>query len=232
MLYRRGMVSALLGRKLAHVRMGREMGGSTIGMLGLAPVAHTLAPMLKALGVRLIGYDPAVHHAAPIWDKLGVEPVTLNELLERADAVSLQVIYATRFRGWLNERLLNHCKPGQLWVSVSRSSLFDPEALALALSDGRIDACLLDGASEGFAGLGTPLHGIPNLHLTPRLGAHTREAKLRASWYVAHRIHETLSPGAAMKPSRESDFSPLDSLHAPLDPDASHPTPSQWGTVG
>ena len=217
MLYRRGMVSALLGRKLEHIRMGREMGGSTIGLLGLAPVAHTLAPMLNGLGVRLVGYDPAVHHAAPIWAKLGVEPVTLIELLERSDAVSLQVIYATRFRGWLNERLLNHCKPDQLWVSVSRSSLFDPDALALALTDGRIGACLLDGASEGFAAEGTALHGMRNLHLTPRLGAHTREAKLRASWYVAHRIHETLTPSAALVPQPESDFSPLDSLNAPID---------------
>lgn len=232
MLYRRGVVSALLGRKLAEVRMGRELGGSTVGMLGLAPVAHTLAPMLKALGVRLLGYDPAVHHAAPIWDKLGVVPVTLTELLERSDAVSLQVIYANRFRGWLNERLLNHCKPGQLWVSVSRSSLFDPEALALALRDGRIDACLLDGASEGFAIEGSPLHGIPNLHLTPRLGAHTREAKLRASWYVAHRIHETLSSSTSLAPQRESDFSPMDSLHPPFDQDSGHSDPSEWGAAG
>jgi len=115
MLYRRGMVSALLGRKISQVRMGRELCGSTVGLLGLAPVAHTLAPMLKGLGVRLVGYDPAVHHAAPIWDKLGVEPVSLQELLGRADAVSLQVVYASRFKGWLNERVLNHCKPGQLW---------------------------------------------------------------------------------------------------------------------
>ena len=57
MLYRRGMVSALLGRKLSQVRMGRELAGSTVGLLGLAPVAHTLAPMLKSLGVRLLGYD-------------------------------------------------------------------------------------------------------------------------------------------------------------------------------
>jgi phosphoglycerate dehydrogenase-like enzyme len=231
MLYRRGMVSALLGRQLAHVRMGRELAGSTIGMLGLAPVAHTLAPMLNALGVRLVGYDPAVHHAAPIWATLGVEPVSVEQLLARADAVSLQMIYATRFRGWINERLLNHCKPGQLWVSVSRSSLFDAEALALALSDGRMDACLVDGAGEGFAAEGSPLHGIPNLHLTPRLGAHTREAKLRASWYVAHRIHDTLSPAAAVAAQRESDFSPLDSLHAPYDQDSAHSTPSQWNPV-
>lgn len=232
MLYRRGMVSALLGRQLAHVRMGRELAGSTIGMLGLAPVAHTLAPMLNALGVRLVGYDPAVHHAAPIWATLGVEPVTLETLLARSDAVSLQMIYATRFRGWINERLLNHCKPGQLWVSVSRGSLFDTEALAMALRDGRIDACLLDGAGEAFAAEGSPLHGIPNLHLTPRLGAHTREAKLRASWYVAHRIHETLSAAVAPSTHRISDFSPLDSLHGPYDQDSTHSTPSQWGVPG
>ena len=169
--------------------------------------------------------------AAPIWAKLGVEPVPLNELLERSDAVSLQVVYASRFRGWINERLLNHCKPGQLWVGVSRSSLFDPEALALALTDGRIDACLLDGANPAFAAEGTPLYNVPNLHLTPRLGSHTREAKLRASWYVAHRIHETLSPMVAQAEARVSDFSVLDSLDYQEQSDPQAVTPSQWSSI-
>ena len=231
MLYRRGMVSALLGRTIAQIPMGRELAGSTVGLLGLAPVAHTLAPMLKSLGVRLVGYDPAVHHASPVWDKLGVEPVTVHQLLARADAVSLQVVYASRFRGWINERLLGHCKPGQLWVGVSRSALFEPEALALALGDGRIDACMLDGANPAFSALGTPLHMLPNLHLTPRLGSHTREAKLRASWYVAHRIHETLSPSLAREESRHSDFSVLDSLDYAEPQDPQTITPSQWESI-
>jgi D-3-phosphoglycerate dehydrogenase / 2-oxoglutarate reductase len=232
MLYRRGMVSALLGRKLAQVRMGRELYGSTVGLLGLAPVAHTLAPMLKGLGVRLLGYDPAVHHAAPIWQQLGIEYIPINELMARSDAVSLQMVYASRFRGWINERLLNHCKPGQLWVGVSRSALFEPEALALALTDGRIDACLLDGAHPQFAAPGTPLHDVPNLHLTPRLGAHTREAKLRASWYVAHRIHETLSPQVVRGHVQVSDFSVLDSLDSSQDPEwPPVDSSSQWNAV-
>ncbi|MDG5978345.1 D-isomer specific 2-hydroxyacid dehydrogenase [Hydrogenophaga taeniospiralis CCUG 15921] len=233
MLYRRGMISALLGRQLAQVRMGRELAGSTVGLLGLAPVAHTLAPMLKAMGVRLLGYDPAVHHAAPIWDKLGVEPVSLPELLARSDAVSLQVVYAVRFRGWLNEHVLNHCKPGQLWVGVSRSSLFDPAALAHALTDGRIDACLLDGANPNFAAEGSPLFGIPNLHLTPRLGSHTREAKLRSSWYVAHRVHETLTPSTTRGDPgiRASDFALLDSLDIVGNDDPQSISPSQWGSL-
>lgn len=231
MLYRRGMISALLGRKIAQVRMGRELAGSTVGLLGLAPVAHTLAPMLRGLGVRLLGYDPAVHHAAPIWAKLGVAPVPLNDLLARSDAVSLQVVYASRFRGWINDRLLNHCKPGQLWVGVSRSALFDPEALALALTDGRIDACLLDGANPAFAAEGTPLYNVPNLHLTPRLGSHTREAKLRASWYVVHRIHETLSPVSATAEAKASEFSELDSLNLPDQDDPLAVSPSQWESL-
>lgn len=232
MLYRRGMVSALLGRKLAQVRMGRELYGSTVGLIGLAPVAHTLAPMLRGLGVRLVGYDPALHQAASIWGKLGIEYIPIHELLARSDAVSLQMVYASRFKGWINERLLNHCKPGQLWVSVSRSALFDPEALALALTDGRIDACLLDGASPQFASPGTPLHGIPNLHLTPRLGSHTREAKLRASWYVAHRIHETLSPAIAHATTSNSGFSLLDSLDSTPEADSvPNELPSEWNSV-
>lgn len=231
MLYRRGMVSALLGRKISQVRMGRELAGSTVGLLGLAPVAHTLAPMLKGLGVRLLGYDPAVHHAAPIWDKLGVEPATAQQLLARSDAVSLQVVYASRFKGWINDRLLKHCKPGQLWVGVSRSSLFDPEALAQALCDGRIDACLLDGANPNFAAEGTPLHGMPNLHLTPRLGSHTREAKLRASWYVAHRIHDILSPQGSPRDSRTSDFAFVDGLQGADQDEPQAGTPSQWSAL-
>lgn len=230
MLYRRGMVSALLGRQIAHVRMGRELAGSTIGLLGLAPVAHVLAPMLRGLGVRLLGYDPAIHHAASLWDRLQVEPVSAQELLSRADAVSLQMVFAPRFKGWINERLLNHCRPGQLWVGVSRSALFEPEALALALCDGRIDACLLDGANPQFAAEGTPLHGIPNLHLTPRLGSHTREAKLRASWYVAQRIHETLSPDAAAECI--GALTPLELLDVSDSGGQDDPqaiTPSQWG---
>ena len=144
----------------------------------------------------------AIDEAQKKIESLTGSVVSLQELLGRADAVSLQVVYASRFKGWLNERVLNHCKPGQLWVGVSRSAVFDPEALALALTDGRIDACLLDGASPSFAAEGTPLYGIPNLHLTPRLGSHTREAKLRASWYVAHRVHETLSPMVAQAEAR------------------------------
>lgn len=192
LLYRRGIGAALGGDRHAEIRIGRELSGSVVGIFGLAPTAHTLAPILHSLGVKLIGYDPAVHHTAPIWARLNIQPVALQDLMAQADAISVQVMYASRYRGFINDKLLAHCRAGQLWVGISRSQLFDPDALARALTDGRIEACILDGAEAGFATRGTPLHDMSNLFLTPRLGSHTRESRLRASWYVAHRIHETL----------------------------------------
>jgi phosphoglycerate dehydrogenase-like enzyme len=193
LLYRRGVVSALMGRRHPTGQMGRELHGSTIGFLGLAPTAHTLAGMLTGLGVRLIGYDPAVHHTAPIWERLRIQPVTLPELVSQADAVSVQMLYAARFRGFVNDKLLAACKRGQLWVGISRSALFDETALARALCDGRIEACIFDGAEDNFTDEASPVSGLKNLFITPRLGSQTREARLRSSWYVAHRMHEAIT---------------------------------------
>jgi D-3-phosphoglycerate dehydrogenase len=193
LLYRRGIGASLTGDRHAEARLGRELHGSVVGILGLAPAAHALALLLNALGAKLVGYDPAVHSNAPIWKRLQIQPVSVRELMTHADAVSVQVLYASRYQGFINDKVLAHCKLGQLWVGISRSQLFDADALAKALTDGRIEACMLDGAEAGFASRGTPLHDLNNLFLTPRLGSHTRESRLRASWYVAHRIHETLT---------------------------------------
>jgi phosphoglycerate dehydrogenase-like enzyme len=198
-LMRRGMLCGVAGDRPKTPPIGRELSGSTIGIFGLAPAAHTLTVILKSLGAKLIGYDPAVHHTAPIWEQLDVQPLGAKELLSAADAVSVSVLYGSRYRGLINDAMLAHCRPGQLWIGTTRSALFDPAALAKALTDGRIESCMLDGAEEGFAAKGSPLHGLPNLYLTPGIRGFTHQAHMRASWYVAHRIHETLTlPRASM----------------------------------
>jgi D-3-phosphoglycerate dehydrogenase len=193
LLFRPGIVSAVAGQSQHDLRLGRELNGSIVGVFGLAPTAHTLSLLLRGLGVKLIGYDPAVHHTAPIWSRLQIQPVSARDLMASADAVTVQVLYASRYEGFINDKMLAHCKPGQVWVGLSRSQLFDSHALARALTDGRIHACMLDGAAPDFAAAGTPLHELRNLFLTPRIGSGTREARLRASWYVVHRVHETLA---------------------------------------
>jgi phosphoglycerate dehydrogenase-like enzyme len=145
-------------------------------------------------------------------------------VMARADAIAVQVLYASRFQGFINDKVLAHCKPRQLWVATTRSRIFDANALAQALKDGRIEAALLDGAETGFAGRGTPLADLPNLYLTPRIGSLTEESRERASWYVAQRLHETLTgPRSTGLDTILSGPAPLDSQPAPLgepEPDA------------
>ena len=190
---------------------GREINDSVIALFGLAPPAHVLATMLVPLGARVVGYDPAVHRNAELWRRLGVQPMTLTDMLEIADAVSVQTIYASRYRGLVGERVLGACKPGQLWTCISRPSLFDLQALAAALHTGRIGAFMMDSDDERLTAPDSPLGQTPNLHITPRLAPFTQESQVRGSWYLADRLHETL-----MLAESRSHTGPLDSEPMPL----------------
>ncbi|QTD44276.1 NAD(P)-dependent oxidoreductase [Ottowia testudinis] len=190
---------------------GREINDSVIGLFGMSPPAHVLATMLVPLGVRVVGYDPAVHRNADLWRRLGVQPMAMNEMLEIADAVAMQTIYASRYRGLVGERVLASCKPGQLWTSISRPSLFDLTALADAVESGRIGAFWMDSDDEQLSAPDLPLRQLPGVRITPRLAPFTQESQLRGSWYLADRIHETL----AMAETR-GQAGPLDSEPMPL----------------
>ena len=190
---------------------GREINDSVIALFGMSPPAHVLATMLVPLGVRVVGYDPAVHRNAELWRRLGVQPLALTDLLETADAVSMQVVYASRYRGLVGERLLAACKPGQLWTSISRPSLFDLDALAEALRSRRIGALMMDGDDERLTAPDSPLRTAPNVRITPRLAPYTQESHLRGSWYLADRIHEALvlSEGRSQRGVLDSESMPL-----------------------
>ncbi len=204
LLYRQGIVNAIANRQLAQSGaqaghrllppMGREINGSTIGLLGIGPAATALAGLLSSMGARLIGYDPALHHSSPIWQQMRVQPVTLMDMMATADAVSVQMLYASRFRGFINERVLAACKRGQLWASISRSALFDSAAMVAALQDGRISAWLTDSADDQPSPALPLLRTLPNYFSTQRIGSLTRESHQRASWYMAHRLHDLLDP--------------------------------------
>lgn len=183
-LYRRGA--------LAGAPLGREINDSVVALLGLTPPAQMLAPMLAALGARVVGYDPAMHRSDALWQRLNVQPMGLAEMLQVADAVSMQLVYATRYRALIGERVLAVCKPGQLWSSITRSLVFDLQALAAALRGGRIGALALDSDDPQLTDAGNPLRGLPNLRLTPRLAPLTHESLRRGSWHLVDHIHQAL----------------------------------------
>ena len=110
--------------------VGRELGGATVGLIGMAPAARSMVQILSGFGSRVVGYDPSVHASDGVWARWRVEPLGLRELLEESDAVCAQLSYFTRYRGLIGERFLPFCKPNQVLVSVAHSALFDEAALA------------------------------------------------------------------------------------------------------
>ena len=172
---------------------GREINDSVIGLFGLTPPAQALATMLVPLGARVVGYDPAVHRQAELWQRLGVQPLTLAGMLKMADAVSMQLSYASRYRGLVNARVLGACKPGQLWTCISRPSLFDLQALAARLQSGRIGGFMIDSDDPQLTAPDSPVRPGPRVTVTPGLAAHTQESRLRGSWYLVDRLHDVLS---------------------------------------
>ncbi len=182
--------------------VGRELGCCTVGLIGMSPAARMLAQLLPAFGTRVVGYDPSLHHSEPLWVQWGIEPLQLRELMEQSDALSVQLAYFQRYRGLLGERVLGFAKPGQVLVSIAHSAVFDERALAAALGSGRPLAAWFDSLEPGLTEPGQVLHGLPNLQVTPRLAATTRESRVRAAWAVARRIDELL----AVQPEPPAEF--------------------------
>ncbi len=174
------------------MRVGRELGAATVGLIGMPPAARAMASMLSGFGCRVVGYEPSLHASDGVWDRWKVVPMPLRELIETTDALAVQLNYFSRYQGLLGERLLSHCKPHQVMVSVSHSGVFDERALAEVLSSGRMAAAWLDSLEPGALDEGRPLRGVGNLQITPRLASTTRESRLRSAWAVARRIDELL----------------------------------------
>jgi D-3-phosphoglycerate dehydrogenase len=184
--------------------VGRELGAATVGLIGMPPAARSMAQMLGGFGSQLVGYDPALHASDSLWARWRVTPLGLRELLERADAVCIQLSYFSRYQGLLGDRFLPHCKPNQVIVCLTQSGIFDAAALGNTLRSGRIAAAWLDSLEPGALEEGQPLAGIETLQITPRVASTTRESRLRSAWGVARRIDDLLSRAPSSRQFRAS----------------------------
>jgi D-3-phosphoglycerate dehydrogenase len=179
------------------LRVGRELGCATVGVLGMTPATQVLALLLQAFGSRVIGYDPGLHPSDITWARCGIEALGLAELIEHSDGVVLLLPYYERYRGLLGERQLEGARAGQVLVNLGHSALVDEMALASSLRSGKLCAAWFDSVEPGWLESGRPLHGVGNLQVTPRLAGTTRESRVRAAWAVARAIDGLLGPPQA-----------------------------------
>ena len=173
-----------LGEQDAGIREGRwqgatgvELGGRTLGLIGMGGIAGELAGIARALGMDVVSWsrnnDPERARAA------GSTAVELDELLARADVVSLHLRLSPDTRGFLNADRIARMKPGALLINTARGGLIDESALVSALKSGYIGGAGLDVFEQEPLPATSALRALPNVVMTPVSGWNTAEAGRR-----------------------------------------------------
>jgi D-3-phosphoglycerate dehydrogenase / 2-oxoglutarate reductase len=169
---------------------GVELAGKTIGLVGLGRVGSLVATRAAGFGMRVIAFDPYV--SADRAKEMGVEIMpTLEAVLVQSDFVSIHLPRTSETEGLLGEKELRMIKPGARVVNTARGGIIDEAALAKVLEDGHLAGAALDVfAVEPTTD--SPLFGLPNVVVTPHLGASTREAQDKAGVTVAEMVRLAL----------------------------------------
>lgn len=183
---------------------GVELRGKTLGLIGAGRIGGEVALRCQAFGMEVIAYDPYLSPTRA--DELDVELTGFDEVIERADFVSLHVPLTDETRGILDEATLKGMKSTAFVVNASRGGVVDEVALAKALHDGDIAGAALDVFEEEPLAADSPLRGAPNLVLTPHLGASTEEAQVGVATEVAQKIRLLLETGNRADAVNASDL--------------------------
>ena len=149
--------------------MGSLLATKTVGLIGVGRIGSAVTKLAQAFGARVIGFDPVVssHNS--------VELLSLDEVLNQSDIVSLHVPINDQTHHIVNASAISRMKPGSIVVNVSRGGLIDESALHDALKSQHLSGAALDCfEDEPYSG---PLLQIPGVHVTAHMGSYARETR-------------------------------------------------------
>ncbi len=168
--------------------MGTELQAKTMGIIGLGQIGSRVARIARGFGMTILAHDP---FARP-QESIPVESLPLEELLSRADIVTIHVPLTGATEKMINSRTLAAMKPKALLVNTSRGRVIEEGALLEALQEKRIRGAALDVfANEPISG-DHPFAKLGNVVLSPHIGAMTQEAAERLSEAVARQVRDIL----------------------------------------
>ncbi len=173
--------------------MGVELFGKTLGLIGCGNIGSIVANRALGLRMKVIAYDPFLSPERAV--DLGVEKVELDDLIARADIISLHTPLTDKTRGILDGPAMARMKPGVRIINCARGGLVDEAALKDALDSGHVAGAALDVFTEEPA-KDNALFGHDKVVCTPHLGASTTEAQENVALQVAEQISDFLLTGA------------------------------------
>jgi len=172
--------------------MGVELTSKTLGLIGAGNIGSIVAERARGLKMKVIAYDPFLTPERAI--EMGVEKVALEDLLARADFITLHTPLTDQTRNILSAENLAKTKKGVRIINCARGGLIDEAALKAGLDSGHIAGAALDVFVTEPA-TDSPLFGTPNFVSTPHLGASTSEAQVNVAIQVAEQMADYLVSG-------------------------------------
>ncbi len=173
--------------------IGVELCNKVLGIIGLGNIGRVVADRALGLKMHVIASDPILTSEAA--SKLGVELVSLDELLARADFITIHTPLTPETRGMIGQAAFQKMKPGVRLINCARGGIVDEQALVDALRSGKVAGAALDVFSQEPLPPDHPLLSFPNVVVTPHLGAATDEAQTQVAIDIAQQVADFLLHG-------------------------------------
>lgn len=168
-----------------------ELGGRTLGLVGIGAIGARVAAVGLAMGMRVIAHDPFATSAPE-----GIELVSLADVIAGADVLSLHCPLTKDNANMLNAETLATMRPGAIVVNTARGGLIDEAALAASLNSGALRGAGLDSFQEEPLRAGHPFTAIPNVVLSPHIGGVTSDAYVGMGTAAAKNVLAVLGHAA------------------------------------
>ncbi|MCF3179558.1 phosphoglycerate dehydrogenase [Streptomyces polychromogenes] len=169
---------------------GVELSEKTLGVVGLGRIGVLVAQRMSAFGMKVVAYDPYVQPARAA--QMGVKMLTLDELLEVADFITVHLPKTPETLGLIGDEALRKVKPSVRIVNAARGGIVDEAALYSAIKEGRVAGAGLDVYAKEPC-TDSPLFELDQVVCTPHLGASTDEAQEKAGIAVAKSVRLALA---------------------------------------
>lgn len=172
---------------------GREVSGRVLGLIGFGAIAQETARLARGLGMEIVAFDPVLPADSPAWN--GATSLSLDELLQASDVVSLHVPLTAETRHMIDDQALAKMRSDAVLINAARGGVVDDAALARALAVGQISGAALDVfeteplTKEAAA----TFRSLPNLILTPHIAGVTQDSNTRVSAMIAEQVLDRLA---------------------------------------